>query len=271
VVGTGTGSVTDTLGRTMSSSGALNLETLGERPFSFFPPIIGVEHNEWVFRRATWSEILVKNTKSEAEVWIPRRSLGAISKIDEPTMIVGLVKEFEMKGGQLWPTERRVIEMPRPVGPSPSDAPVEMRKPTPAEVIGIRSSGNESKIALVVGAVLILGVLGCFLVVSFFSRTRIEYTAVMQEDLGFTASDDYFSVVRKLGEPASDHWKEPAVEMEYRALGYPDRKITVILMGPDRKQMKYLGAMSDEWRPVHTVTNPARGNSKAMLQGLKKF
>lgn len=256
----------------MSSSGAPHLEQLGDRPFSFFPPIIGVEHNEWVFRRATWSEVLVRNTKSEDEVWVPRRFLGAVSKVDEPTMIVGLAKEFELKGGQLWPTERRVIEMPRPVGPSPNDTPMTLRKPTRAEVIGIRSnSGNESKIAMVVGAVLILGVLGCFLVVSFFSRSRIEYTTVMQEDLGLTANDDYFAVVRKLGQPASDRWKEPAIEMEYRALAYPDRKLTVILMGPDRKRMLYLGSMNDAWRPVHTVVNPAKGDSKAMLQGLKRF
>ena len=39
----------------MSSSGAPQLETLGDRPFSFYPPIIGIEHNEWIYRRATWS------------------------------------------------------------------------------------------------------------------------------------------------------------------------------------------------------------------------
>lgn len=255
----------------MSSSGAPQLETLGDRPFSFYPPIIGVDHNEWFYRRATWSEILVHNTKTGQEAWVPRRFLGAISKIDEPMMIVGLAKELELKAGQLWPTERRVIQMPRPVGPSPAE-PMEIRKPTPAEVIGIRSSsGTESKLILVIGGVLIFGVLGCFLAVSYFSRSRVEYSTVMQEDLGLTAKDDYFSVIRKLGEPAEEHWKEPATDLQYRALHYPDRKFTVILMGPDRKSVLYLGSMNEDWRPVHTVVSPARGDSRAMLLGLKKF
>ena len=129
----------------MSPSGAPQLETLGNRPFSFYPPLIGIEHNEWIYRRATWSEILVQNTKSNAEVWVPRRFLGAISKVDEPMMIVGLTKELELKAGQLWPTERRVIEMPRPVGPSPAEPRVGP-KPTQAQVIGIRTgSGTESR------------------------------------------------------------------------------------------------------------------------------
>src|SRR3982751_6626006 len=52
------------------------LDHLITRPFSFYPPIIGVEHNEWLFRKATWSEILVVNCKTSNEVWIPRRFLG---------------------------------------------------------------------------------------------------------------------------------------------------------------------------------------------------
>ena len=32
------------------------LEHLGNRPFSFYPAILNVEHNEWFFRRTTRSE-----------------------------------------------------------------------------------------------------------------------------------------------------------------------------------------------------------------------
>ena len=49
---------------------------MARRVFSFYPPILNVEHNEWRFRKATWSEILVTNSKSDLEVWIPRRVLG---------------------------------------------------------------------------------------------------------------------------------------------------------------------------------------------------
>ena len=254
----------------MSSPGVPQLEQLADRAFSFYPAIVGVEHNEWKYLRATWSEVLVVNTKSGDEVWVPRREMGEISKIEEPVMIVGLNKELEFKAGQLWPFERRVISMPRPVGPSPAAA-VDLPKPTASEVMGLRSGGNESKIGWVIGFVLIFGILACFLVVNYFGGTRIEYTTVMQEDLGLTASDDYYAVLRKLGEPGQDRWKEGSSDLQYRALYYPARKFTVILMGTERKSVHYLGAVNENWRPVHTVTHPGRGNTRSMLEGLKKF
>jgi hypothetical protein len=85
------------------------LDDLGRRPFSFYPPIVGIEHNEWLYQRATWSEVQVINTKSNSELWVPRRFLGAVSSIEEPVMIVGLAKELEYKAGSLIPHERRVI------------------------------------------------------------------------------------------------------------------------------------------------------------------
>src|SRR5215475_7852601 len=99
-----------------------SLEHLATRPFSFYPPILNVEHNEWLFRKATWSEILVVNCKSGSEIWISRRFVGEVSRIDDPVLIVGLTRELEYKGGAVWPYQRRVIEMPIAVGglPSPS-------------------------------------------------------------------------------------------------------------------------------------------------------
>ena len=52
------------------------IEQLGPRPFSFFPSILNIEHNEWIYRQATWSEVLVENAKTHAEVWVPRRFIG---------------------------------------------------------------------------------------------------------------------------------------------------------------------------------------------------
>jgi hypothetical protein len=66
------------------------IEQMSRRTFSFFPPILNVEHNEWRLRKTAWSEILVVNAKSDLEVWIPRRLLGDVSSVDEPVMIVGL-------------------------------------------------------------------------------------------------------------------------------------------------------------------------------------
>src|ERR671927_481255 len=102
-----------------------SIEHLGDRPFSFYPAIIGVDHNEWIFSRATWSEVLVVNRASKQELWIPRRLVGEVSRIDDPVVIVGLNKELEMKGGMVVPHDRRIIEIPRAVNdvPRPPQAP----------------------------------------------------------------------------------------------------------------------------------------------------
>src|SRR5687768_17111232 len=99
------------------------LDHLGQRSFSFYPPIVGIEHNDWLLRRATWSEILVANTRSNQEIWIPRQYLGQVSSVDEPVLIVGLTKELEYSAGQIMAHRRRVIEMPRAVneGPRPAE------------------------------------------------------------------------------------------------------------------------------------------------------
>src|SRR5205823_9005859 len=71
-----------------------SLDHLITRPFSFYPAIVNIEHNEWLYRKATWSEILVVNCKSASEVWIPRRFLGDVSRVDDPVLIVGLNREL---------------------------------------------------------------------------------------------------------------------------------------------------------------------------------
>src|SRR3954464_10716799 len=88
------------------------LEQLGNHPFSFYPAIRNIQHNEWQFRRAHPVEIQVMNTKSLQELWIPRRFLSGVSSIEEPFVIVGLVKELEYREGIVVPHVRRVIQMP---------------------------------------------------------------------------------------------------------------------------------------------------------------
>ena len=132
------------------------LEHLGNRPFSFYPPILNVEHNEWFFRRGTWSEILVVNSRDGQEIWIPRRFLGEISQIEDPVLIVGLVKELEYKAGAVWPHQRRVIQMPVAVGDRPRTPPQPLESPAP--VIGIRTqSVTDSRMGKLVGFTLLRG------------------------------------------------------------------------------------------------------------------
>ena len=251
------------------------IEQLGQRPFSFYPPILNTLHNEWVFRRSTWSEILVANTKTNNEVWVPRRFVGEMSRIEEPVMILGLVKELEYKAGQVWPSSRRVIEIPRAVNEG-FRAPSDDSSPSPAPVVGIRlESGPESRIGKLIGGVLVVGIVVCFLLVNFFRSgrdgSRITYTPVVQTSLGLTGRDDYFAVVRKMGAPAADRWRAQAGEMQYRILSYPAQDLSVILMGVDRDKALYIGALNKEWRPVDSVTLPGGGSTASMLKSIERF
>jgi len=250
----------------MSVPDAPVLEQFGPRPFSFYPPILNVEHNEWMYRKSTWSEVLVVNTKTREEVWVPRRFLGEVSRIDEPVMIVGLMKELEYKAGKVWPYERRVIEMPRSAAaPHPAAEHPSAAAPGPSPL-----SRAETRIGLFIAAVLALAIGLTYLVVSI-GRGRVEFRAVEQADLQLTAEDDYHSVVRKLGPPAEDHWREGGGERQYRALRYPQRRLTIILMGVERDQAIYLGAMNDQWKVVHSVRHAGRGDTRALLESLKRF
>ena len=76
-----------------------SFESLGRRPFSFYPPIVNVEHNEWILRRANWTDFQVINTKTKDELCVPRRFVGEGALVEEPVMIVGLVKELEYREG----------------------------------------------------------------------------------------------------------------------------------------------------------------------------
>jgi hypothetical protein len=249
-----------------------SLEQMSRRTFSFFPPILNVEHNEWRLRKTTWSEILVVNAKSDLEVWIPRRLLGDVSSIDEPMMIVGLNKELEYKAGAVWPHERRVIEMPT--------APHAVaRPPVPAPAAGgshaVRGgNATESRIGRLVASVLGLGLLVSCLAVFVFRvgplRT-VKFTATDQDFLALSRNDDYFAVVRKLGPPAEDRWREKGGELQCRALWYPQRRYFVILLGTDRNDARYIGALDGNWRVIHYVDLHNGASTASMLRGLERF
>lgn len=246
------------------------LDQIGSRPFSFYPAILGIERNEWAYRKATWSEILVFNPASNLEIWIPRRFVGEVSRIDEPVVIVGLNKELEYRGGMVLPHERRVIQMPMAVNESPRGGVTPLPEPTrPATVIGIRlESGAENRVGRMLMTVIAVGILASILVVVLLrDGKRISYQAVVQSELGFTNSDDYWSVVNKLGKPAEDRWRSSEGQLQYRLLAYPQQNLSILLMGPDRKDMHYVGSMDKDWRVVHSI-NPDTGR---MLHALKRF
>lgn len=247
------------------------LEEFGDRPFSFYPPILNIEHNEWRFVRSTWSELLIRNTRSGEELWIPRRYLGEISQIDQPVMIVGLLKELEYRAGSVWPTQRRILEMPPVVPPPPPQGESPRSQPPPGRAF---EGAAESRVGKLIALALVMGLVGCVYLIFLFQGSRggrVTFNAVLQSELNLTAKDDYYDVVRKLGPPKSDRWRSESGEMQYRVLEYPEKGIYVILMGVEREKALYVGAMDRNWRVVHSVKLPGGGDTRSMLLKLQRF
>ena len=165
----------------MGSAFIPTLGHLGNRPFSFYPPVRGVRHNEWRLRQATWSELLVVHAQTGEEVSIPRRFVGEISVVDDPVVIVGLLRELEYREGAVWPCLRRVIEMPVAVGET---ARVARRGPAP--VVGIRlESRRRNRIVRLVGGGLALAMVLQVAVFAFSARSR---AAIIQAHRGLRKS-----------------------------------------------------------------------------------
>jgi hypothetical protein len=254
-----------------------SLEFLNNRPFSFYPAIIGIEHNEWLFRKATWSEILVVNCKTADEIWISRRFLGEVSRTDDPVVIVGLNRELEYKAGTVWPYQRRVIEMPVAVGgfPSPPTPPPAPRS-GPAPVVGIRLESNDRRVIKLIGGALAVGILLYVVAVNLnrigeIRQRNIIFTPRDQSYLELTNRDDYLAVVQKLGKPSTDRWRVDSGEIQWRALSYPDRGWTVILMGSSRESAVYIGTVNDRWHVIGSVPLRSGGSTDSMLRNLKPF
>ncbi len=149
------------------------LATLRNQAFSFYPAILNIEHNQWQYRKATWSDVLVVNARTGLEIWIPRRFLGEISRIEHPVVIVGLLKEMEYKEGAVWPYQRHVIEMPIAVG-GPAPAPVPERRGGLAPVVGIRlERKHESHLVRIIGGVLVAGIVATYVIVNFYRASTM--------------------------------------------------------------------------------------------------
>src|SRR3954447_1163581 len=161
-----------------------SLDHLVTRPFSFYPPIIGVEHNEWLFRKATWSEILVVNCKTSNEVWIPRRFIGEVSRVDDPVLIVGLNIEIQYNAGAVWPYQRRVLQMPMAVGAPPTSAPATGDRGAPAPIVGIRLEGSDKAIFKMIGIAVAIAI-GLYIVAVNLNRVG----DLRQRSVTFTAAD----------------------------------------------------------------------------------
>lgn len=268
----------------MSAPPAPPYDELHGRVFSFYPPILNVENNEWRLKDATWSEFLVANTRDEIEVAVPRGFLGPVSMIEKPVVIVGLTRELEYRAGQVWPTARKIVAMPE----KPMAMPVRMPGPStsPGEPKGLASitglggsSSTDSRISRMILVTLgtIVGIaLLVWALVKFTPAAKPTFTAKDQSYLELTREDDYYAVVRRLGPPSADRWKPGEGELRYRALAYKDRGYVVVLMGAGDADPHYIGTMGTgadgkEWKMLHYVEYTRGANTASMLRTLPKF
>lgn len=268
----------------MSTPPAPPQAELFDRPFSFYPPIHGIEHNEWRLREATWSEMVVRNTALDIEVAIPRRYFGEVSETDKPVMIVGLKQELEYRMGTVWPVRKPVLEMPAPVlAPPPANAS-HAEEPKQelrgiAAVLGISQDRTDTRITRLILttffslAALLLVV---WAVIRLTPETKPSFVAKDQSYLELTREDDYFAVVRKLGPPAEDRWRPNSGELQYRALFYPERGYAVILMGTRQEDARYIGTMGlgpdgKGWTPLHSIEYARGAGTMGILRTLPRF
>ncbi len=245
------------------------MTALQGRTFAFAPPILNVEHNEWQYRKASWSEVLVANSASGLEVWIPRRLVGEVSDSEKQIMTVGLLKELEYKAGSVWPHEQSSIKLP-PTASNTIVAPIPATPPAHPRY----AEGAESRIGrlvLIVFGTVVAACLLVFGVIRLGSMRPVKFTSVDQDFLSLSRHDDYFAIVRKLGPPAEDRWSSPTGALQYRALWYPKRGYYVVMVGTDRNDAHYIGAVDSNWRVVHYVELPNGGNTASQLRAVPRF
>ena len=233
------------------------LQDLGGRRFSFYPPIRNIEHNEWMYRRSTWSESVVVNMRSGEELGIPRTFIGEVSSVDDPVVIVGLTKELEWKEGLVIPHQRRVIELPVAVN---DGRPAPARPSRPAQVVNIRLEPKRDFPARKwVGVVFALGAVAFTIVASVARQSqthlRSDLFRASQPYQQFGPGDDYFSVVAVLGKPAEEKSVSSAGR-DYRLLKYPERHFTVVLTGNTPIATRYAGTLDLRGQVLHSARYP---------------
>jgi hypothetical protein len=245
------------------------LQHLGGRRFSFYPPIRNLEPNEWLYRRATWSECVVANARSGEEFWIPRIFLGEVSRIDEPTMIVGLNKELEFRRGAIVPRERKVIEFPVDMPLPVNDGGALARPHHLAPVINIRlETRPDTRFRKWMGVAAVLSAVALTIVtdVALQSQThRGDGYRGYRSYLQLSRDDDYASTVRKLGAPTAVRSTEMQGRV-FQSLSYPGRHYSVVLTGSTSANARYLGTLDAKGRVLDAVRSRDGFTAEALLR-----
>ncbi len=233
------------------------LQYLGGRRFSFYPPIRNLEPNEWLYRRATWSDCVVANVRSGEEIGVPRIFLGEVSRIDEPLMVVGLNRELEYRAGRVVPRERKVIEFPVAVPVAVNDAGAPPRTAHLAPVVNIRlETHHETRAWKWVGVAAVLGAVALSVVMDVSHQVqwhpRADFYRGRRAFLQLGPGDNYTSTVQKMGAPSTVRSSEFEGRM-VRTLVYTGRRYAVVLAGPTTQTAHYAGTIDVQGHVLDSV------------------
>jgi hypothetical protein len=192
---------------------------------------------------------------------------------------VGLNRELELKGGAVWPFERRLIEMP--AAPSPAARGAEPKAEAAPGPPPLAPASTDSQMGRLILYALMMGLGVCLLVVVFAFEggphlqdwLRRTPTTKDQQYLTLTREDTYHDVIRKLGPPDREQWITPAsASVHFHALWYSQRSYVVVLMGAERRGVRYIGTLHAGTRePLDAVPLPGGGSTVSMLRTLPKF
>ncbi len=243
-------------------------EQLGSRRFVLHPAIENAGANEWTYRRATWSEIIVRNAVTGLDFCVPRRSFGSAYDSDYGVAVISLLEPLEFRDGVVRPRRCRVIQMPLPA----FDAAASVPDKSPAAVVSITlDTRHETRAGRIAGGAIALGVIGCLAVAGYSLQggdihRRAVVSSLDQTYLGLTSHDTFNSAVRALGRPISDRSVIVPDGHRLRLLDYPDRGFRAVFLTD-----VYVGAVDEHGRVLQSVQMPDGGTSHALLRFLESF
>lgn len=252
------------------------LPELSRTRFAFEPPISGAGHNQWVLRRASWTELTATNTKSGREVTISRRWVVGIHFADtaeQPGInlagthpldaTVNLSQELELAAGRVVPLRRRVLEMPNPATRILTDK-AELDRARRGEewkapIIAIRvESESSSRLRKLLKGSIAVGFVALIALVGFTRNAHFgeHLGLIASAQLPFTGADDYNDIVAEFGKPVSDQWIETD-DGGYRRLGYTAKHLAVILAGETPSTAHYIGSVGRNGKFLHAPSQAA--------------
>jgi hypothetical protein len=251
------------------------LQDFSGRRFSFYPPIRNLGPNEWLYRRATWSECIVANARSGEEFCIPRIFVGDVCDVEEAVIVVRLVRELEWRGGVIMALERRVIVMPPPRGDISAETGAVPRSGQLAPVVNISlESKPENRIGKWIGVAAVLGAVALTLAADVVrqttSRPHADQSRGARSYLQLGPADNYAATIAKMGLPSRTNTVARGDQL-VRALTYAPRHYSVVLMSSPYGDSRYIGTIDLHGRVLDAVRFADGSTASTLLRSLPSF